>query len=237
MEYRIEQLAQAAGVAVDTIRFYQGKALLEPPRREGRITWYEERHLERLRRIRDLQQRGFTLTVIRRFLEGELASSDEALVEAVTSGGGPKTLSLEELAAASGIAAPLLQNLAGAGLLVSNETGPDGEPRYPAEDVRAIAAGLRIVEAGIPLPALLELGSAHARAVEMTARGAVDLFDDFVRRPLLAAGGAGDGHAAEQELLRVFSELLEASGLLVRHHFERALLRAARERIEQTAVS
>ena len=72
MEYRIEQLAQAAGVAVDTIRFYQGKGLLSAPRREGRVTWYADEHLERLRRIRSLQQRGFTLTVIRRFLEGEL---------------------------------------------------------------------------------------------------------------------------------------------------------------------
>ena len=51
MEYRIEQLARTAGVAVDTIRFYQGKGLLDSPRREGRVTWYGEGHLERLRRI------------------------------------------------------------------------------------------------------------------------------------------------------------------------------------------
>ena len=52
MEYRIEQLARTAGVAVDTIRFYQGKGLLESPRREGRVTWYGETHLDRLRRVR-----------------------------------------------------------------------------------------------------------------------------------------------------------------------------------------
>src|SRR5437899_810156 len=79
MEYRIEQLARASGMAVDTIRFYQGKGLLDAPRREGRVTWYGESHLERLGRIRDLQRRGFTLTVIRRFLEGELEPSDELL--------------------------------------------------------------------------------------------------------------------------------------------------------------
>ena len=56
MEYRIEQLARAAGVAVDTIRFYQGKGLLEPPRRDGRVTWYGDGHLERLRRIRPEEQ-------------------------------------------------------------------------------------------------------------------------------------------------------------------------------------
>src|SRR5881227_4438942 len=104
MEYRIEQLARASGMAVDTIRFYQGKGLLESPRRDGRVTWYGDGHLERLRRIRDLQQRGFTLTVIGRFLDGELEPSDEALVAAVTSPAAPQSLTLEELAAQSGVA-------------------------------------------------------------------------------------------------------------------------------------
>src|SRR5579871_2561488 len=104
MEYRIEELARTAGVAVDTIRFYQGKGLLFPPRREGRVTWYSDDHVARLRRIRELQQRGFTLTVIRRFLEGELEPSDEALVEAITHPDTPETLTLDELAARSGVA-------------------------------------------------------------------------------------------------------------------------------------
>src|SRR4030088_2272058 len=104
MEYRIEQFAQAGGVAGETIRFYQGKGLLESPRREGRVTWYSEAHLERLRRIRDLQQRGFTLTVIRRFLEGELEESDEALVEAVTAQSPPETPTLVYLAVLCGVA-------------------------------------------------------------------------------------------------------------------------------------
>src|SRR5437588_5671408 len=104
MEYRIEQLARAAGVPVDTVRFYQGKGLIAAPRREGRVTWYTEQHLERLRRIRDLQQRGFTLTVIRRFLDGELESSDEALVAAITHPSAPETLTLDELSERSGVA-------------------------------------------------------------------------------------------------------------------------------------
>ena len=230
MEYRIEQLAQAGGVAVDTIRFYQGKGLLEPPRREGRVTWYSEAHLDRLRRIRDLQQRGFTLTVIRRFLEGELEESDEALVEAVTAPTPPETLSLDELAFQSGVAKPLLRVLEQAGLIVPTSDGD--EPRYPIEDLEALAAGLKLVEAGVPLPALMELGSQHAAAVEATARRAVELFDRHVRERIQAAGG--NPEAAERELLRLFEELLEASGTLVRHHFQRTLLRAAREHIERS---
>lgn len=231
MEYRIEQLAQAAGVAVDTVRFYQGKGLMDPPRREGRITWYSDLHLDRLRRIRELQQRGFTLTVIRRFLDGELEASDEALVEAVTAPATPATLTFEELAARSGVPPPLLRNLEQAGLLQPASDGYE-EARYPAEDLEALAAGLKLVEAGVPLGALLELASEHAAAVERTARRAVLLFDRHVRERLQAEGRPqGD---LEQELLRTFEELLEASGTLVRHHFQRTLLRVAREHIERS---
>ena len=231
MEYRIEQLAQAGGVAVDTIRFYQGKGLLDPPRREGRVTWYADHHLERLRRIRVLQQRGFTLAVIRRFLEGELETSDEALVEAVTAPAAPETLALDELAVRSGVAVPLLRAMEQAGLLLPTQDG--GEPRYPVEDLEVLAAGLKLVEAGVPLPPLMELGAEHAAAVERTARRAVDLFDEHVRERIQAQDTPPD--EAERELLATFRELLDASGTLVEHHFRRAVLRAARERIERRA--
>jgi DNA-binding transcriptional MerR regulator len=228
MEYRIEQLARTAGVAVDTIRFYQGKGLLDSPRREGRVTWYGDAHLERLRRIRELQQKGFTLTVIQRFLAGELEPSDVGLVEAVTRPAAPQTLTLAELAERSGVAEPLLASLEQAGLLVPIE---GAEARYPADDLDAIAAGMKLIAAGIPLGALMDLGKEHAANIDRTARQAVDLFDRHVRERIQAEGG--ETEAAERKLLGLFTELLEASGTLVRHHFERTLLRAAREHIEK----
>src|SRR5690242_20932314 len=165
-------------MAVDTIRFYQGKGLLDSPRREGRVTWYAESHLERLRRIRDLQRRGFTLTVIRRFLEGELEPSDESLVAAVTRPSSPQTLTLDELAERSGVPAPLLKNLEQAGLLVPIEGGE--EALYPAEDLEAIAAGMQLIAAGVPITELIELGREYAAATDRVARGAVELFDHHV---------------------------------------------------------
>jgi DNA-binding transcriptional MerR regulator len=229
VEYRIEQLARTAGVAVDTIRFYQGKGLLDAPRREGRVTWYADGHLERLRRIRELQQRGFTLTVIQRFLAGELQPSDEALVAAVTHPTSPQTLTLSELAERSGVAAPLLASLEQAGLLLPVET--EEEPLYPAEDLAVIAAGMKLIAAGIPLGPLMELGKNYSAAVDRTARQAVELFDRHVRERIQAEGG--EPEAAERRLLELFNELLDASGTLVRHHFQRTLLRAAREHIEK----
>src|SRR5437879_9021539 len=139
MEYRIEQLARAAGVAVDTIRFYQGKGLLEAPRRDGRVTWYGDSHVDRLKRIKELQQQGFTLTVIQRFLAGELEPSDEALVAAVTRPSAPQTLTLGELADRSGVAEPLLRSLEQPGLLAPIERGE--EPLYPADGLEALAGG------------------------------------------------------------------------------------------------
>jgi DNA-binding transcriptional MerR regulator len=231
MEYRIEQLARASGMAVDTIRFYQGKGLLESPRREGRVTWYADSHLERLRRIRDLQQRGFTLTVIRRFLDGELEASDESLVAAVTSPASPQTLTLDELAERSGVAAPLLKSLESAGLLVPVDGGD--EALYPAEDLDAIAAGMKLIAAGVPIGDLIELGRDYATATDRIAREAVELFDHHVRERIQAEGG--ETEAAERRLLTLFNELLEASGTLVRIYFQRTLLRAAREHIEKKA--
>src|SRR3982074_2231314 len=121
MEYRIEQLARSASVAVDTIRFYQGKGLLEAPRRDGRVTWYGEDHFERLTRIKDLQQQGFSLTVIQRFLAGELEPSDEALIAAVVRPSSPQTLTLAELSERSGVSEPVLMSLEQAGLLAPLE--------------------------------------------------------------------------------------------------------------------
>ena len=232
MEYRIEDLARQGGVAVDTIRFYQGKGLLQAPRRDGRVTWYSDEHLARLQRIKDLQQRGFTLAVIRRFLDGELQPSDEALVAALNAPGTPETLTLDELAQRSGVAAPLLRMLETAGLLVALAPAAAGEePRYPVDDLQAIAAGMQLIDAGVPLAELLDLGREHAASVERTSARAVELFDRHVRERIQAAGG--DPETAERELLDLFNRLLEASGTLVRHHFQRTLLRVAREHVER----
>jgi DNA-binding transcriptional MerR regulator len=63
-EYRMEELARKAGITVRTLRFYRERGLIPPPRREGRIAWYDEHHLARLRTIAALLERGHTLNGI-----------------------------------------------------------------------------------------------------------------------------------------------------------------------------
>ncbi|MFD3920952.1 MerR family transcriptional regulator [Streptomyces sp. NPDC058595] len=63
-EYRMKELADAAGITVRTVRFYRERGLIPPPRREGRIAWYDTHHLARLRTIAALLERGHTLNGI-----------------------------------------------------------------------------------------------------------------------------------------------------------------------------
>src|SRR5919199_3997422 len=88
MRLRVEELALAAEVSVDTVRYYQKQRLLPAPERDGRLAWYGDEHLERIGRIKELQRRGFSLAVIRRFLDGELDPADERLAAAVVEAGG-----------------------------------------------------------------------------------------------------------------------------------------------------
>lgn len=60
-EYRTAELAREAGITPRTLRFYRERGLLPPPRRAGRIAWYNEHHLARLRTITALLARGHTL--------------------------------------------------------------------------------------------------------------------------------------------------------------------------------
>ncbi|MFP1646377.1 MerR family transcriptional regulator [Pontitalea aquivivens] len=64
----IGKLAEAGGVGVETIRFYQRKDLLGTPPRDGGIRRYGNEDVRRLRFIRKAQQAGFTLEEIRELI-------------------------------------------------------------------------------------------------------------------------------------------------------------------------
>nr|WP_106436624.1 MULTISPECIES: MerR family transcriptional regulator [Streptomyces] len=55
------ELAEKAGITVRTLRFYRERKLIPPPRREGRVAWYNDHHLARLHTIAALLERGHTL--------------------------------------------------------------------------------------------------------------------------------------------------------------------------------
>ncbi|HEX9314872.1 MAG TPA: MerR family transcriptional regulator, partial [Actinomycetota bacterium] len=63
-EWTIDELARKAGTTTRNIRSYQTKGILPPPRMVGRVGYYSEGHLARLKYTAGLQQRGFSLAAI-----------------------------------------------------------------------------------------------------------------------------------------------------------------------------
>lgn len=69
-EMTIAKLARAAGVGVETVRYYQRRGLMPVPRAGGESAYrsYDADHVARLRFIRRAQAAGFTLEEIRELL-------------------------------------------------------------------------------------------------------------------------------------------------------------------------
>jgi DNA-binding transcriptional MerR regulator len=229
----VEQLAAACDVSVDTVRFYQSRGLLPQPAREGRVAWYDDAHAERIRRIRDLQGKGLTLAAIGRVFSGELAPGDADLAAAVAvargdGSGDAATLTLDELAAAAGVPASLVQAVEREGIAIGRRV--DGEVRYSTADAEVMRTALRLLEFGLPVGELLALGRDADAALRSLAIRAVDLFDARVREPIRDT--AGDETEAAARTVEAFEALLPVVTALVENHFRRVVLEEAERRLE-----
>lgn len=75
-EFTIDDLASVSEVPSRTIRFYQSKGALMAPKIRGRVAYYGPEHVERLKLIATLQDRGLRIDAIRdlvtRIDKGEL---------------------------------------------------------------------------------------------------------------------------------------------------------------------
>jgi MerR family copper efflux transcriptional regulator len=91
----ISQLARAAGVGIDTVRYYERAGLLpEPPRRASGYRDYPPAWLQRLRFIRRAKQLGFSLEEIRELLE--LSAQNERGVAGVKAAAAAKVELVEQ---------------------------------------------------------------------------------------------------------------------------------------------
>ncbi|MGW1725049.1 MerR family transcriptional regulator [Streptomyces sp. NPDC002306] len=182
----MEELARLAGITVRTLRFYRERKLIPPPRREGRIAWYDDHHLARLRTISALLDRGHTLNGIAELAEafdngrdvGELLGLDTPTEEE------PVRLTPEELAARfEGEVTP--ENFAAA--LDLGYLGTDGDEIVHISS-RLLDVSSALVREGIPLAEVLAAG----RQVREHADALAELFRDLVLR-----------HAPEEDLPRL----------------------------------
>lgn len=82
--FTIGKVAKAAGVGVETIRFYEKKGLIEQPPSEGTYRSYPKSVVARIRFIKRAQELEFTLTEIRELLGlADQPDQDRAAVKAI----------------------------------------------------------------------------------------------------------------------------------------------------------
>ncbi|ALG87033.1 MerR family transcriptional regulator [Gordonia phthalatica] len=163
-EYRIDDLARAAGTTTRNVRGYQDRGLIPRPVRRGRIAIYGDEHLAKLRVINDLLARGFTMTHIAEFFKKVQTGDDIAeslgLREVVSrpwSQTATDTVPAAELHARLNTSDPkLLGMLREFGLI--EPIGDDEFPsQYEIKDVESIDAYQRLMKIGVPLPYILGL--------------------------------------------------------------------------------
>lgn len=227
-EYRIGELARAAGIRVRNLRYYQERGLLPPPRREGRIAWYSQEHLARLRVISDLLERGHTLNGIGELLtaweEGSGVAEMLGLERALTGSwdeGEPVTFSVGELLAEFGDEATPenIEHAAALGYItVDGETVTHGSRRL-------YEGTLALVRAGIPLSAVLEAGRQLQARMDETA----SVFVDLAHRYLLGDLGSKPLPPGEaQRIADVVERLRPVARDVVGAEFARAMERRVR---------
>ncbi len=183
-EFRMADLAREAGITVRTLRFYRERKLIPAPRREGRIAWYNEHHLARLRTIAALLERGHTLGGIAELLTafetgrdvGELLGLPSPLLSP-WSEETPVRLTPEELADHfSGEVTP--ENLTAS--LALGYLAVDGD-EFVHISRRLLDVSTSLIAQGVPLAAVLEAGGrvrAHADAL-------ADIFTTLIRTHLV----------------------------------------------------
>lgn len=149
---------------------------------------------------------------------------DQALLDALD--GADTLATIDDLAEIAGVSVPLLEALVRGGLLIPKSSDPD---RFDTAEAEAVAAGLQLVEAGLPLAELMHLARDMDEAMRPIAARAVEVFATYVRDSVEATA-ASDSDAAER-LVDAFRTMLPATSRLVGHHFRGLLLSYARDRM------
>jgi DNA-binding transcriptional MerR regulator len=217
---RVDALASAAGVATTTIRLYRQRGLLPPPRLVGRTGHYAEEHLERLRLIARLQERGFSLAGIKELIEAaERGGQLDDLVEVETRLNaileGPEPLVLEP--------AELVDRFDGVDLTPTAmaravqlgliEGTDDGRLKVP--DRRFIDTGAALVALGVPIDEVLDEWETLRDHTDDIARRFLAVFERDVLgadwREHIDSSLAARASETLPQLLRLAHDVLDAA--------------------------
>jgi len=190
--YTIDELAAVSRVPSRTIRFYQSRGLLKSPQIRGRAAVYGESHLERLKRIAQLQDRGLRIDTIRTLIDnidrGELDLGEwlgiEQAIQKPWTDDHARTVTEAELYTLAGTDRPgLLADLTRARLIERH-----GDV-FLLESPGLFSAALKLEAAGVDLGTAVAAWAVLQKHMSALTRELVEL---FMRRTTSEAGSARD---------------------------------------------
>jgi DNA-binding transcriptional MerR regulator len=225
----IDELAANVGVPTRTIRFYQARGALMRPEIRGRVAYYGDGHVERLKLIAQLQDRGLRIDAIRDLVtsidKGELDLAEwlgiEQEVQTPWADDQARTVDEAGLYALAGDRRPgLVADLVRAKLAVRH-----GEVfLVPSPQLLGIA--MRLVAAGIDLTTAVEAAEILSKQLGRAVKDLVELFVRGVRQGTVALG--------EPEV--TFSTLRPLGIEAVKLLFAREMERELRKLVESGAL-
>ncbi len=224
--HTIDELAAVAKVPSRTIRFWQSKGLLPKPTVRGRVAYYGGAHVERLRLVQELQDRGLQIRaisdVVARLDRGELALGEwlglEDQLAEPWAADAPKLLDARELQELAGDARPgRIAELVRVGLV---ERKAD---RFLVQSPALLQIALRLEAAGIDVQTVLEAGQLLRKHLARAAHDSLEFFlsraDDLVSE--------GTSPTAIGDALRVLRPTaMDALRVIYAQELEREIRRA-----------
>jgi DNA-binding transcriptional MerR regulator len=232
-QYTIDELASVTRVPSRTIRFYQSKGALPAPQIRGRSAYYGAEHVERLKLIGSLQDRGLRIRAIRDLLQqadkGELALNEwlglERQLQEPWANDRPRVMTEDELQKLVGAERP--GAVAELAKLEQIERRGDS---YLVKSPALLQVALRLEAAGIDL----ETGVGAGQILRKHLRRATeDLVEFFYKR-----SGEGFGRdISAGDLADAYKALRPLGQESVRVTFGQEMERALRKLLESGATA
>ncbi len=217
--HTIDEISALAQIPSRTIRFYQSRGALMPPVIRGRVAFYGPIHLERLKLIAQLQDRGLRIDAIRDLVtsidKGETDLAEwlgvEQEVQASWANDHPRTLTEDELYELAGNRRPgLIADLVRAKLIERR-----GE-RLLLSSPALLAVAMKLEVAGIDLSTAV---AASEILKKHLAKAASELVDRFMKSA--SHGELGADPAAMFQALRQTG--IEAVRIMFGREMERSM--------------
>jgi DNA-binding transcriptional MerR regulator len=213
-----------------TIRFYQAKGVLPPPRKRGRVAVYDEAHIGRLEIVGELQDKGLSLRAIRDIISRDDLDNDAiqkwlGVGERLSSlaDDAPQLLTEEELKRHLGDPAPgIIGRLVRMGAIQPQGDGTNR--RYLLESPALLALAAQLHESGVDIDTAHTL---HEILQRRFARAAREVVEFAIKKV-----GQGFGRSPEPEDVMAALETLFQRGVgaeAVRLIFTKELERALQE--------